>query len=117
VLFKAAMLAPPRQAVQDLPVPKKRPEPETPAAKELDALAREMARAKKYSYEQAFSRLYTDPERAELVARVKREEADLKRRVADARFPLRDAEEESRTREWVDGLDEVGRRRFRPSSL
>jgi hypothetical protein len=115
ILFKAALLAPPRQVVQDLPA--KKPESAGPASKELEDLARYMARSKKYTFQQAYSELYTDPERAELVARVKREEADLKRRVSDARFPLRDAEESSETEQWVRDLDAVGRRRFRPDSL
>jgi hypothetical protein len=101
LLFKASLKAPPRQAVQDLAPPKK---PDlTPAARELDELAREMARSKKYSYEQAFSRLYTDPERKALVERYNREQAELKTRVANQRFPLRDAEEESRTKDWARG--------------
>jgi hypothetical protein len=101
VLLKASLLSPPRQAVQDLAPPKK--PALTPAARELDELAREMARSKKYSYEQAFSRLYTDPERKALIERYNREQAELKTRVENQRFPLRDAEEESRTKDWARG--------------
>jgi hypothetical protein len=107
LLLKAALLAPPRQAAQDIPVPKK-PESAGPATRELEALARDMARSKRYSYEQAFSALYTDPERAELVQRVKREEAEQRRAVVAQRFPMRDAELESRTDAWRRGDGRVG---------
>jgi S-adenosylmethionine:diacylglycerol 3-amino-3-carboxypropyl transferase len=89
-------LKPPPQRAQDL-----KPEPAGPASEELDRLARSMAREKKYSYQQAFSRIYSDPERAELVARVRQEEAELRARVAAQRFPTRNAERESKTREWI----------------
>src|SRR5271166_3585779 len=93
LLFKAAMkappLEPPQQAAQDL-----KPEPAGPASEELERLARSMAREKRYSYQRAYSELYTDPDRAELVARVKREEAELRARVSAQRFPLHNAERE-----------------------
>jgi|SRR6516165_4545868 len=43
----------------------------------------------------------SDPVSAELVVRVKREEAELKARVSGNRFPPHDAERESRTRDWL----------------
>jgi hypothetical protein len=109
--YHNAPAAKPEPAVQDL-----KPEPAGPASKELESLARDMAREKKYSYQQAFSALYTDPERAALVRRYDKEQAELKQRITDARFPLNDAERESRTKDWVGELDAVGRRRFRPNS-
>jgi hypothetical protein len=113
-IFKAANnapAAPPKPAPQDL-----KPEPAGPASKELEDLARSMAKEKKYSYQQAFSRLYTDPERGALVRRYDKEQAELKQRISTARFPLRNAENESRTESWVNELNEVGRHRYRPNS-
>src|SRR5262245_41170169 len=73
LLFKASLLAPPRQAAQDIPVPK-RPEPAGEASAELERLARFEAKAKGVKYEQAYARLLTSPEHRELVRRVKAEE-------------------------------------------
>jgi len=69
-------MAPPRQAAQDL-----KPEPAGEASAELERLARSMAKEKRYTYQRAYSELYTDPNRAELVARIKQEEAELRARV------------------------------------
>jgi hypothetical protein len=116
LLFKAAMLSPPRQAVQDI-APRKSPEPAGgPATEELNAMARAMARDKGLSFEQSFSRIWTDPAKSELVSRVKRERVEATSDVREQRWPLIDAERMSQTREWVDSLDEVGRRRFRPNA-
>jgi hypothetical protein len=95
LLFKAAMIAPPRQAAQDFPLPKK-PEAAGPASRELDALAREMARDKGISFQQAHAQLQsdTDPERKALVARVRREEMDATRMIRDQRWPITSAERE-----------------------
>jgi hypothetical protein len=116
-LYKAYRVAPmgkpPIQEAQDIP----RPEPAGPASKALSELARFEAKAKNISYEQAFSRLLTSPDHRELVREVKREELSATRLVADSRWPLREAERTSQTRQWVDGLDAVGRRRLRPNSL
>jgi hypothetical protein len=98
LLFKAAVMAPPRQAAQDLPVPKK-PLSAGEASDELNELARAMAKEKNLKFEQAFSALWTDPERAELVARVRREEAEQRTRVQDSRWPIRAAEREF-ARDW-----------------
>jgi hypothetical protein len=72
-LFKAAMSAPvgpaPKQAAQDLKY-----EPVGDASAELERMARDMARSKNISYERAYTALLTDPDRKELVARVKAEE-------------------------------------------
>jgi hypothetical protein len=89
LLFKAAMLAPPRQAAQDFPLPKK-PEAAGPASRELDELARAMARDKGISFERAHAQLQsdTDPERKALVARVRREEQDAARMIRDQRWPI-----------------------------
>jgi hypothetical protein len=110
-LRAAPAAAPPKPAVQDV-----KPEPAGPASKELEDLARDMARAKSYSYQQAFSRLYTDPERKALVRRYDKEQEELKQRITNARFPLNNAERSSRTESWVRELDAVGRHRFRPNS-
>jgi hypothetical protein len=116
LLFKASLLAPVRQAAQDL-APRKSPEPEGgPATRELNEMARAMARDKGLSFEQSFSRIWSDPARAELVNRAKREQTEARREVRDQRWPMNDAERLSQTREWVDSLDAVGRRRFRPNA-
>jgi hypothetical protein len=88
-LFKAYGNAPPRQAAQDLPVPKM-PEPAGPASRELDELARWMAKDKGISFQQAHARLQadTDPQRKALVARVRREEMEATQRVREARSPI-----------------------------
>jgi hypothetical protein len=94
LLLKAAIAAPkPKAAPQDL-VPRSKPKPAGPASRELDEMAREMARAKKISFEQAHTALQTDPTRAELVARMRREEREATNRVASARWPIDVAEEE-----------------------
>jgi hypothetical protein len=115
LLFKAYKLAPegkkPVQAAQSL-----KPEPIGEASAELERTARAMAKEKRITYQQAYSRLISDPERRELLERVKAEERAATGRVADSRWPLRSAEEQSRTRQWVDELDAVGRRRFRPDA-
>ena len=86
-LFKAAVFGPaPVQAAQDFPA--RRPQPAGDASKELEELARDMARRKNMSFERAYSQLYTDPERKALVERIKREEADATRRVRAQRFPM-----------------------------
>jgi hypothetical protein len=86
-LFKGAVFGPaPVEAAQDLVKPM--PQSAGKASSELEALARDMARRKNMSYERAYSELYTDPERAELVARVRREERDATARVRAQRFPL-----------------------------
>jgi hypothetical protein len=93
LLLKASMMAPPRQAAQDLPVPKT-PEPAGPASKELDDLARWMAKEKGISFQQAHARLQADPERKALVARVRREEIEAGQRVREARSPITSATRE-----------------------
>jgi hypothetical protein len=99
LLFKAAVMAPaPKQAPQDFPT--KKPEPKGGAATaELNELARAMAREKNFSFEQAFSRLWSDPTRADLVNRVKREQVEATRDVRDQRWPIAAAEREFE-RDW-----------------
>jgi hypothetical protein len=110
--YKAAPVAKPEvQAPQDL-----RPEPAGPASKELESLAAFEAKSTGKSFAQSYTRLLTDPDRAELVRRVKQEELSATRMVQDSRWPLNEAERTSQTRDWVGRLDEVGRRRFRPNS-
>jgi hypothetical protein len=94
-LYKAYRAAPaPVQAAQDFPLPKEKPEPAGPASREFDDLAHDMARKKGISFQQAHARLYTDPERAELVRRVKIEERDQTARVAASRSPIASATRE-----------------------
>jgi hypothetical protein len=79
---------------------KKKPEPAGGAAtSELNEMARAMAKEKNFSFEQAFSRLWSDPARAELVARAKREQDEATREVRDARWPIAAAEREFE-RDW-----------------
>ena len=47
-----------------------------PASAQLNQMAAAMAKDKKISFEQAFYRIWSDPDRAALVQRVKREEAE-----------------------------------------
>jgi len=95
-LFKAAVHGPePKQSPQDLVLPKKNPEPAGgPATEKLNELARFMSKDKGISFEQAFSRLWTDPSRASLVNRVKRERAEATRDAREQRWPIAAAEEE-----------------------
>jgi hypothetical protein len=91
LLFKAIGVAPPRQFAQDLPAPKK-PASAGEASDELNDLARAMARKKGFTFEQAFNQLWSDPERAELVARVRREEAEQRAKVQSQRWPIHQAQ-------------------------
>jgi hypothetical protein len=99
LLFKAAMLAPPRQFAQDLT--REKPKADGPASEELERTARAMAKEKKLTYQQAYSRLISDPDRKELLAEIRREEERARRAVSDQRWPLHNAERESRTKEWI----------------
>jgi hypothetical protein len=78
--------AKPREAPQDFADPT--PKPVGPANAELARMARDMAKEKRISFQQAFSRIYTDPDRKELKDRVDRESAEATRRVAQQRWPL-----------------------------
>jgi hypothetical protein len=108
LLFKASVMAAPRQAAQDLPVTQKPPSAGE-ASDELNELPRAMAKEKNLKFEQAFSALWTDPERAELVARVRREEAEQRARVQYSRWPIRAAEQEF-SRDWRLGRSAGSRR-------
>jgi hypothetical protein len=95
VLHDAYKRAPraPVQAAQDLP---HTPKPAGPASKELDDLARAMAKDKGISFQQAHARLQADtnPERKLLVARVRREEMEATRMVRESRWPITTATRE-----------------------
>jgi hypothetical protein len=82
---------PPVQAPQDTVTTMP---PAGPASAELERMAREMARSKGVSFQRAYTQLYTDPERAELVARMRLEERAATSRVAEARWPLETANAE-----------------------
>jgi hypothetical protein len=91
LLLKAAVMAPkPVEAPQDFADPN--PKPAGPAHAEMDRLARDLAKEKKISFERAFTNLYTDPDRKELVARLNRESAEAMRRVHEQREPIWAAE-------------------------
>ena len=100
LLFKAAMRAPvgkqPQQAPQDLPY-----EPIGDASAELERTARQMARSKNITYERAYTALLTDPALAEQRDRVKAEERAQTSRVRAARWPLNEADQQSKTRSWL----------------
>jgi hypothetical protein len=88
LLLKAAIWAPkPKQAPQDL-VPRKKPEPLGPAAREMQAIAEEMARAKGISSDRAVGRIMQDPGRQELVRRLLAEEQAATREVRAQRWPM-----------------------------
>jgi hypothetical protein len=94
LLFKAAMMAPkPKQAPQDLVPRNVKPAP-GPASEEMNALARRLARERRVSFQQAYTRLLTDPDEghAELAARVRDEERRASAAVRDARDPIWTAE-------------------------
>jgi len=61
------------------------------------------------SFEQAFVGIWSDPTHASLVARAKLEESESSQRVADQRWPIRDAEDEFR-RDWSLGSSPGSRR-------
>jgi hypothetical protein len=108
-LFKAAVHGPePKPAVQDLVQPSK-PEPAGPASRQLNEMATAMARDKGVSFEQAFNRIWSDPDRAVLVQAVKREEFEQRARVRDARWPIAEAEQEF-SRDWRLGRTPGSRR-------
>jgi hypothetical protein len=68
---------------------------ETPAGKELyKAMRAAPAPKRRISYQQAYSRLFTDEAHAELAARVREEERQATAAVCDAREPIWRAQEE-----------------------
>jgi hypothetical protein len=96
-LFKAAVKGPfPVESAQDLAPRTAKPAP-GPASEELAALARKHARERRISYQQAYTRLLTDPNEghAELAARVRAEERQASAAVRDARDPIWAAEREN----------------------
>jgi len=99
-LMKAALaappMAPPKQAPQDL-----KPKSAGPASEELERMARAMAKERKLTVAQAYSRLISDPDRKEMLAEIKREEARARAQISESRWPLHDAERQSKTREWL----------------
>jgi hypothetical protein len=103
-LWKASRAAPvgpaPKQAAQDLKY-----EPVGDASAELERMARQAAKSKNISFEQAYVALLTDPTRRELAQRVKAEELSATRMVRDQRWPNNQAEETSLTREWSRNRD------------
>jgi hypothetical protein len=94
LLFKASVMAPPKQAPQDFQAKPPQRQFSGEAGAELERMARAMAKDKSISYEQAFARLWSDPEGAELVARAKAEAADKRREIAAQRWPITSAARE-----------------------
>lgn len=87
LLLKGALWGPkPRQAPQDLPLPK--PNPTTEAGRELQELAEFMAKEKNISGERASGRILADPSRKDLLQRLMREEREATREVRDQRWSL-----------------------------
>jgi hypothetical protein len=87
-LFKAAVRAPaPVQAAQDL-VPRRKPEPLGPAARELQDIADKMAQAKGISRVKATGKIMSDPEHGPLVRRVLAEELTTTDEVKRQRWSL-----------------------------
>lgn len=90
LLFKAIRLAPaPRQAAQDF-VPRKKPEPLGPAARELEELAAAMGRGEKMPNEKAKAKILAsnDPEHAALTRRVLAEEQAATAEVKQQRWSM-----------------------------
>jgi hypothetical protein len=94
-LYKAMRAAPaPKSPPQDFVPRNTKPLP-GPASEELSALARRLAKERRISYAQAYTRLITDPDNAELAARVRAEERQATAAVRDAREPIWQAEREN----------------------
>jgi hypothetical protein len=94
ILFKAAVRGkPPVQAAQDFMERTTKPSP-GPASEELAALARKLARERRISYQQAYSRLFESEAHRDLRDRIKAEEAEATRAVRDQRKPIWTAERE-----------------------
>jgi hypothetical protein len=89
-LYKAYRAAKPRQAPQDF-VPRKKPEPLGPAARELQELADEMGRAENISSDRAKGRIMASPSHQDLVRRLLREEREATADVRRQRWALPEA--------------------------
>jgi hypothetical protein len=84
--YKRAPAAPP-QAAQDTAPRNTKPAP-GPFSEEMAALARKLSRERKISYAQAYTRILTSPDHAELAARVRAEERQASAAVRDQREPI-----------------------------
>jgi hypothetical protein len=87
LLFKAAMRAPPRQAPQDL-ARDAESEPSTDAQRELDRLARDVARRANISLSRAKGRVLQDPQHKKLVRALMTEERRATAEVRRQRDPI-----------------------------
>jgi hypothetical protein len=90
--YKRAPAAPP-QAPQDLAACNTKPAP-GPASEEMNALARKLARERRISYQQAYSRLFDSEAHRDLRDRVREEERQATAAVRDQREPIWRAQEE-----------------------
>jgi hypothetical protein len=98
VLLGVAMRAAPapKQARQDFVPRNTKPSP-GPASEEMAALARKLARERRLSYAQAYSRLFTDEAHAELAGRVRAEERQATAAVREQRQEIFSAQRELET--------------------
>jgi hypothetical protein len=109
MLFKAAVKGPPpEEASQDFVPRNSKPSP-GPFSEEMNARARKLARERRVSYQRAYTTLLTDPDNAELAARVRDEERRATAAVRDAREPIWRAEREN-GRDWSIGQSRGSRR-------
>jgi hypothetical protein len=101
-LFKAATMAARSvaQAAQDWAPPQKS---FGPAGEELNRLAASMARSKNLSLGESYSRLISDPTRADLVRRVKEEERKATQAVTNQRWSMWPGEKADESRQWLNG--------------
>jgi hypothetical protein len=94
LLFKAAVRGKaPVQSAQDFVERNVKPSP-GPASDEMAALARKLARERRISFAQAYTRLYTSEAHAELAAKIREEERQATAAVRDQREPIWRANEE-----------------------
>jgi hypothetical protein len=99
--YRSAPVAPPpKQAPQDLKY-----QAVGEASAELEEMARAEAKSKNITFQQAFARLLTNPDRAKLRERVMAEERHATLEVRRQRWPMDSAERQSLTREWARNSD------------
>jgi hypothetical protein len=94
ILFKAAVRGKaPVQSAQDFVERNTKPVP-GPASEEMSRLAHKLARERRISYQQAYTRLFESEAHRDLRDRIKVEEAEATRAVRDQREPIWRAQEE-----------------------
>jgi hypothetical protein len=93
LLFKASKLAPPREAPHDF-VRDSEPEPTSDAERELDRLARDVARTANISLARAKGRVLQDPQHQKIVRALTAAERRATAAVAQQRAPIFTAQRE-----------------------